>query len=568
MKLRKILSPYLNRLRLESLIRAFFSALAGGLAAAVLSMVVMWVMNLPFDFLWVFVIFAAAFLIGMLVCYLFVFHVSYRTAIHRIDASGLEARLVTMRQLRKDTSYMAECQRQDTLEHLKNLKLNDVTIHVPQMAAMVAVVAVLCATLVFFVPLRTQAVEDDPYVVDPYEEKSDIMEQLRQDIYQAAKDNPALKDFLEGLDDLLTPSPDGETDYETIDKMEDYKDKLEEMLEKNRVSQQIGQAFIAYQGYSESQQELHPDWITELTGSFTIFGNALITRQSAQVNGALDRFYNYIKTVSGDEDRAVYTEDYLAYHLKEVLAGLDMGVNSAEVPELAQAILHFAENLVAASRTPQEAGPYNHAIEQAKTEINLALFNEIQREEAIKDVIQKVEDAIDKLLPDHKDESADDPFQDPDKDPVGDQTQQPSGDDKENEDDTEEGNPSQPPNNNQGEQKPNENPDEKPEGNKPPTGGGNSPGDTNDSQDGTKDDVDFGESEGTEGDLGQFVDPVTGEAKPLTKENIQSYLDEMNDRIINDTDLTDEQKQVVRDYYDYLLGVLGTLDKDDTPEAP
>ena len=203
MKFRKLLSPYLGRMRFESFLRALFAALAGGIVAAAVTMLAMWILNVTPDFTVVMIIAGATAAVILIACYLIVFHVSYRDAVRRVDAAGMQARLITMHELRKDTSYMAQRQREDTVAKLKELKLSAITLNLPRMTALVTAAAVLISCGLFYIPLRAGAVGGDPYVEDPYEEKYDILTDLMTDIYLSVDANPELEEFLKGVEEDL-----------------------------------------------------------------------------------------------------------------------------------------------------------------------------------------------------------------------------------------------------------------------------------------------------------------------------------------------------------------------------
>ncbi len=553
MKLRVILSPYLNRLRWESFLRALFAALAGGLIASVVTMIGMWIVDMPYDFTWVLIIAGATAGVILLGCYLFVFHISYRTAIRRIDASGLQARLTTMRELRKDNSFMAQRQREDTLKHLKGLNIRAVTLNLPHITATVTAAAVLVAGLLFLVPLRSHAMAGDPYVEDPYEEKYDLLEQLKEDIYLKAEGNPELEDFLKNLDELLNRNPDGSgvTDFETIEKLEDLKDQIEQKIEENRVSKVIGQAYVDFTGFSEAEQEARPEWVSQVTKLFKNFGNALISREEARVNAALNGIRKAIDTCP-QEERDIFT-DFIVYYTNQVLAGTPAG---AQESELALAIYHLSDNLNLAASTPLLSEPYDAAIKTGQREINRALELEIEREEQMKEILEKIQEAIDKLLPEGTPEDKKDPFDEPEKDPTGELKPEENPNNPQNPDNSEKpekpDQPEDPENPNENQNQNQQNPSGSP-GQQPPDENNPDQGDIEDEPEG--------------GEVGTFVDPYTGELVPATKENLQPFIEDCENRLANDKGLDEDQKEQIKKFYEYLQGILGEIEDDsDKPE--
>ena len=137
MEINTLLRPFKRRLSWEAAIWACFWGLAAGLAATCILIVFCHVAGKLPDWFKCFLIAAGiAFLTGL--CFYFViFRPSDEKTAGRIDRLGLEERAATMVALRHETHFMAQKQRQDAIEHIRQRKSKEIPLIFPTWPALV-----------------------------------------------------------------------------------------------------------------------------------------------------------------------------------------------------------------------------------------------------------------------------------------------------------------------------------------------------------------------------------------------------------------------------------------------
>ena len=116
----ELFQKYYAKLRNEGILKAFLCALIVGFAALFVSATVF--LFLKIQAIWVCaVIFGAATLLTAPVFYFTKFRPNKKSIAKRIDALGLEERLLTMAQLEGDDSFIAKKQREDALKALETV---------------------------------------------------------------------------------------------------------------------------------------------------------------------------------------------------------------------------------------------------------------------------------------------------------------------------------------------------------------------------------------------------------------------------------------------------------------
>lgn len=135
----KIFKEYYNRLAKEGWLKALICGLIVAFATVFVSATAFWAFAIKQLWL-VFVIFAVVAIGATLISYFVKFRPSTKDIARRVDALGLEERLLTMAQLQNDNSYIAMKQREDALNALKAVHAQDVKIAIS--AAMLVVLAI------------------------------------------------------------------------------------------------------------------------------------------------------------------------------------------------------------------------------------------------------------------------------------------------------------------------------------------------------------------------------------------------------------------------------------------
>ncbi|MBQ4324887.1 MAG: hypothetical protein IJC29_03740, partial [Clostridia bacterium] len=167
--LRKLLKPYMGRLKLDSFIQACFAALAAGAAASLVAIAVMRLFGVSAKWWLMIVLMAAAALTAGILSYVLVYRLSYMQMLRKVDAAGLESRLITMRELLGDKSYIARKQREDTLAAIAALRPRAISLHIPLVAAALALGLTLGTTVAAMIPNEERSVTPPDAIFDDWE---------------------------------------------------------------------------------------------------------------------------------------------------------------------------------------------------------------------------------------------------------------------------------------------------------------------------------------------------------------------------------------------------------------
>ncbi len=239
------LIPYIIRLRWESFLQAIFLGFSGGMIVACMAMLIMRLFAVDYKWWVLFLCMIPVTIFFGLVGYFIVYRLSYKKIIRRVDAAGMQQRLITMMELSKDNSYIAKVQRQDTIKMLKKKSSWAVRLHLPIVASVLLISISVSVTAMAVVPPRQTRVPPPTEIPDDYQEYDTIMGTLSgelndtingilgtlnpdfyPDIPQEELDN--LKDLLGGImdsvNDLLGNPNAGDTD-----KVGELEGKLEEL---------------------------------------------------------------------------------------------------------------------------------------------------------------------------------------------------------------------------------------------------------------------------------------------------------------------------------------------------
>lgn len=245
MELKKILRPYMRRLRFETFMQACFAAFSAGFAVAMLFTTITRIFAFEFHFYVLVGVTLGIALTAGIVSYIKVFRMSYQVVLRRIDQAGLQDRLVTMAQFMDDDSFIAKRQREDTVAILKKLKPKAVPFRIPLLTATIALSLVTVNLGMSVWPTRETPVDVDLPITDLYTESNPIIEDLVGDLkdqYEQLPDSP-LKDqigsILENLENIQ--NSDNKTNSDNISDLEEELERIEELIKENQVSKTFGQ---------------------------------------------------------------------------------------------------------------------------------------------------------------------------------------------------------------------------------------------------------------------------------------------------------------------------------------
>ena len=141
----EILKEFVNRLKKEAVLRAFLCALAIGGAAILVTALACWFTE--FSGYWIFAIaFVVPFGTAMPLFYFYVFYPSEKYVAKRLDALGLDERVLTMVEFENQDSYIMKRQREDAIAKLSTF--NSKLVKFALSAALIAIPAVAVPTAV------------------------------------------------------------------------------------------------------------------------------------------------------------------------------------------------------------------------------------------------------------------------------------------------------------------------------------------------------------------------------------------------------------------------------------
>lgn len=139
----KVFKEYYNRLAKEGGLKALICGLIVGFTALFVSALAFWLAEVE-QFWLLIVVFAVAAVAATIISYFVTYRPSKKEIARRVDALGLEERLLTMTQLENDDSYIARRQREDALNALQFVSAKSVKIVVSA-----AMIVMLSISLVF-----------------------------------------------------------------------------------------------------------------------------------------------------------------------------------------------------------------------------------------------------------------------------------------------------------------------------------------------------------------------------------------------------------------------------------
>ncbi len=273
-----LLQPFIRRLRFESFLNALFTALAGGLIASLVALLVMWLLRVR---IWSVVIgvFAGVTLLIGIIAYFVIYRFSLKEIIRRVDEAGLQERVTTMEELWGDNSYIARLQRQDTLRRIKELKPRAIRLQLPLIAAVVLLaISVTTVGAAITPPIQGRVRTDDP-IADDYKIIIPAINNLSDKLYQAVEQLPEtlpetvrdeLNDIIKDIEDLNDSIMNGTATggMDSIADLDEKLDRLDQILE------------------DHVKSPLLSDYMKNYT-AFRALANALKTAKAQEIHDAL-----------------------------------------------------------------------------------------------------------------------------------------------------------------------------------------------------------------------------------------------------------------------------------------
>lgn len=258
---------YYDRLAKEGLLRSALWAFVYALALYCVLLFVAWCVDADW-MLWLSVGLAGALLLGLFpLLYLKKYRPTTKAIAARVDALGLEERLITMTELMGDESFMAMRQREDALASLAAVQPRQVKLSVSVLGLVLAFVMFACgAGMTVVSVLAAGDIIDNPIhsIIDPPKPK-DVYYQISYRVVTVDGNNCLVFDMgglIEGNEDQLLL--DGE-ETETVEAIADeeygfamWSDGLEEASRSD-----ILDVDVLYETYGDRIEELLKEWEEE-----------------------------------------------------------------------------------------------------------------------------------------------------------------------------------------------------------------------------------------------------------------------------------------------------------------
>lgn len=147
--------------------------------------------------------------IVLLFCYCFYFHPRKKEVLKRIDALGLQERMITMEELKSEETVLARLQRQDTKEQLSKVKIRSMKLKLYIIPLLCSIGLAMLTAVLVFAPFSNNTQEE---ITDVNKQEMQLVDELvtvlqelvnRADITEAHKDG--LREVIEALAVSFTP---------------------------------------------------------------------------------------------------------------------------------------------------------------------------------------------------------------------------------------------------------------------------------------------------------------------------------------------------------------------------
>lgn len=272
----KALKSYNAKLKREAVFKSLFLALtAGFVLSAIVSIVSFATMK---NILWVALVVWAVATAGFAVLFYFkLFRPNVKMTAERVDAVGLEERVITMMQFKDQDNPMLNRQRQDAQTALGSVSVKQVKMRFPKF--LIIALAVIAAVAIFMMYYSTvlavnaeNVKEDDPLVEEELSEEDkiirELIEALRDEI-NAADISEELRSQLHGLVDDLEKSLKPEDSLEVkVAKIMDTADKIHKLIEEYLNRMTIGEELMKRGTTYELGKAIHSKDIDKIRDAF------------------------------------------------------------------------------------------------------------------------------------------------------------------------------------------------------------------------------------------------------------------------------------------------------------
>lgn len=389
MNYKKLLAPYLWRLRLEALAKSLLAGLIVGFAFGVVATVWCRYAIIERDILTMMLYSIYVALAFTPVAYLF-YRPNIKKAAKRVDKTGLFDRASTMLALQDDDSYIASVQREDAVARLKKVKASKIPFNITYkpLAAIGAMIVAL--SLVSMIPYRTLQVDAAPIPEEIVQESriiANLIAQLRTLIEEADVPEDIKLELTTIVDELEASVDDYDTTLEKAAKISEARTKILNII--NRISSDTD-TIGGILAEDEATKEL---------------GEAITSKDSEKLTQAIENIRNEMFNVP-EEEREQWFKD-MAEKLNSAIEQAG-GIDEENPDPILGALKDLADAFAGAGEMYEDetienpgdaaAGMGGLGLSDAEQTITEENEKQNQIEEGLKDIIGAIEDARDELF--------------------------------------------------------------------------------------------------------------------------------------------------------------------------
>ncbi|MCH5163365.1 MAG: hypothetical protein J1G38_07795, partial [Clostridiales bacterium] len=419
----KLLQKFERKLKIEAIIKSLLIGFVCGFALCIPISIISFIAE--YNTIWISVGVLAFGTVGFAVMsYVKYYKTSLKKTASRVDGVGLEERMITMLEFADRNDALAVRQREDAKEALSKVEPKHVKVPFPKFAVIAVVVAAAIAVTMMVTStvnaVRAEEAAKRPTVGQPIEESEEdriireLIEAIRKEINDAdvrLSLKRTLHDLVDDLEKSLKPTDSTEV---KIAKISETAQEIHRILQ-NELSRLV----IA----------------RELKKHDTTYeiGVAIESGEMDKIEAAFMKMYDSIAPLVGEQKY-----DQLIKTAMDILTALEdagyrepkqkmfsaRAISQPDNDKLAKALEELAEAMLAAVPPPEEQDgdedkisdevnkKLEDAIQDALGAIQDALDDQKEIESTDKDIMDKVEDALEQLG--HGSSSSDDDEKDPD----------------------------------------------------------------------------------------------------------------------------------------------------------
>lgn len=362
MNLKKLFHTYKQKMIWESVLKSFFIALMLGAMGVFITSLIYHIKIKETPFTLAMLIGTGVFSFSFLLLFVIRYPTQKKVAV-RMDELGLQERVSTMLAYRNEQTEIAKLQRRDATEQIQRISAKQMPIRLFKIEWITCLVCVCLALTMMILPYNVLAFGEADNVSNMEQQQiiKDLIAELREKVKEAELDDDMKESLNEIIDNLEEDLQNTDSELEQAAKIEQAKEKMEELLEKALTRKQIGEALQKYE-------------LTRVLGEAVSAGNTeRVTAAMDELEESLSADTTLVMTLSEtitsalidsgvEETDALYTafSDF-----SSALSGLD--VESEAFLEELTAVFDTAETAILAALEKQAA------IEAAKDNMEEAL---------------------------------------------------------------------------------------------------------------------------------------------------------------------------------------------------